>query len=298
MGRALGVSLVLHGVVFALAYVGVPAVRPDIPVVETPLIVDVVTVAEETNVPPPAPEPEPEPEAKPPPPPPPAAEAPPPPPQPEPPPEPEPEVALPEPAPPPEPEPEPEAKPEPPPPPKAEPAPRPPAKLAEARPKRKPKPPDALALAERALKDIRDKPPAPKAADETPPAQPFEAQIAEALKSRSSARHDPTRPLTISEIDLVRRQIARCWNLPAGAKEADDLVIEVHVDMRVDGTPRRAEIEDQARMRADPFFRAAAESALRAVLNPRCHPFKLPPDKYDRWKTMTLVFNPREMFGT
>jgi hypothetical protein len=30
-------------------------------------------------------------------------------------------------------------------------------------------------------------------------------------------------------------------------------------------------------------------------LNPRCHPFKLPPEKYDHWRTMTLIFNPKEM---
>ncbi len=51
-------------------------------------------------------------------------------------------------------------------------------------------------------------------------------------------------------------------------------------------------------MGGDADFRAAAESALRAVLNPRCHPFALPREKYDSWKTMTLVFDPKEMFGT
>jgi hypothetical protein len=40
-----------------------------------------------------------------------------------------------------------------------------------------------------------------------------------------------------------------------------------------------------------------AESALRAVLNRHCQPFKLPRDKFDSWKTMKLVFNPKEMLG-
>jgi len=52
------------------------------------------------------------------------------------------------------------------------------------------------------------------------------------------------------------------------------------------------------RMQASPSYRVAAESALRAVLNPRCHPFKLPREKYERWKRMTLVFDPKEMFGS
>lgn len=102
----------------------------------------------------------------------------------------------------------------------------------------------------------------------------------------------------MSEIDQVRRQIERCWNLPAGARGAENMVVSIRVEMNIDGTPGMAEVVEQERMRGDPYFRAAAESALRAVLNPRCHPFGLPREKYDSWKTMTLVFDPKEMFGT
>ena len=109
-------------------------------------------------------------------------------------------------------------------------------------------------------------------------------------------RHDAERPITISEIDLVRRQIARCWNLQAGAKEAENLIIEISVAMNPDGTVRHARIQNTDRVAGDPFFRAAAESALRAVLNPRCQPFKLPRDRYARWQTMALIFDPKEMF--
>ncbi|MBI3113435.1 MAG: cell envelope integrity protein TolA, partial [Rhodospirillales bacterium] len=83
---------------------------------------------------------------------------------------------------------------------------------------------------------------------------------------------------------------------PAGAKDAQDLNIEIRVVMNPDATVREARIQDQRRLQGDPFFRAAAESALRAVLNPRCNPLKLPPDKYQQWQTMTLNFDPRDMF--
>ena len=66
--------------------------------------------------------------------------------------------------------------------------------------------------------------------------------------------------------------------------------------MKPDATDREARIHDQRRLQSDPFFRAAAESALRAVLNPRCNPLKLPPDKYQQWQTMTLNFDPKDMF--
>ena len=119
--------------------------------------------------------------------------------------------------------------------------------------------------------------------------------MAQALMSRT-ARHDPLRSLAISEIDLVRQQIRECWSLPAGAKEAENLSIEIKMAMNPDGTVRQARILDQNRLQSDPFFRAAAESALRAVLNPHCNPLKLPPEKYQQWQNMILIFDPRDMF--
>jgi hypothetical protein len=54
-------------------------------------------------------------------------------------------------------------------------------------------------------------------------------------------------------------------------------------------------IVDQSRYASDAFFRAAADSAKRALLNPRCSPLKLPADKYDQWKSITLSFNPKDV---
>ncbi len=290
----------------AIGYVGLPQLRKPPPLVATPVIIEVVTVAEVTNAPPPLPPkakvtPEPpkvEAPPPPPPPPPPKAVAPPPPP---PEPEPEPEVAVVAPAP--EPKPNPKPKPKPKPKPVAKPKPRPkaPSQLATVKPKRKPKPPDPFASVLKTVEKLeRRAPPPPKKDEEkkkAPKPETFEDRIGRVLTTPAQS-HDVTRPVTISEIDLVRRQIAGCWNLPSGAKEAEDLIIEIWVAMNPDGTVREARIQNQSRLRADGFFRAAAESALRAVLNPRCSPLKLPRDKYDQWQTMTLTFNPREMFGT
>ncbi|MBK8907378.1 MAG: cell envelope integrity protein TolA [Rhodospirillales bacterium] len=129
------------------------------------------------------------------------------------------------------------------------------------------------------------------------PATSFEQQIADALAVSTRGEHDPDQPISISDIDGVRRQIERCWNVPAGARDAEGLVVRIRVEMNPDGTPRTASIVDDGG-RSDGSYRTAAESALRAVLNPRCHPFRLPPEKYGQWKSMTLVFNPKEMFGT
>lgn len=114
----------------------------------------------------------------------------------------------------------------------------------------------------------------------------------------ASAAAGDSLPVTAGEIDSVRRQIEQCWSLPANVKPPKDLVVQIRVEMNQDGTPRTAVIQDDSRMSADPAYRATAESARRAVLNPRCHPFKLPREKYDRWRVLTLIFNPAEMFRT
>lgn len=120
--------------------------------------------------------------------------------------------------------------------------------------------------------------------DETPVE---DAQKAPVLGSR----------LTMSEIDAVRRQIEPCWNVPVGARNPEELVVELYLRLRPDGSVISVEVVDKARMRTDSFFRAAADSARRAVLNERCTPLKLPMDKYDRWREMTLRFDPSEMVG-
>jgi hypothetical protein len=125
------------------------------------------------------------------------------------------------------------------------------------------------------------------------------SRVSRALQTGGVSAAASSLPVTAGEVDSVRRQIERCWSLPAGLKgRGKDLTVSIRVEMNIDGTPRTALIENAGRMDADIAYRATAESAKRAVLNPRCQPFKLPPEKYERWRTLTLVFNPAEMVGT
>ncbi len=102
--------------------------------------------------------------------------------------------------------------------------------------------------------------------------------------------------MTMSEEDALRYQLQKCWNVPFGAKDAENLVIDIFMVINQDRTLKEARVVDTGRYNSDSFFRAAADSALRAVRNPLCSPFELPPDKYDTWKTVTVTFNPRDMF--
>ena len=69
----------------------------------------------------------------------------------------------------------------------------------------------------------------------------------------------------------------------------------MRVNFHPDGAVRKAEILDGERLLTDAFFRSAAENARRAVL--QCSPYSLPLDNYSFWQQVTLVFDPREMFG-
>jgi outer membrane biosynthesis protein TonB len=307
MRQPLIYSLLLHLVVFTIAYFGVPAPDPDLLLEETPVAIDIVTVAETTNVP--SARTIPEPMAKPTP----KSEA-----ERTPPQKPpvRPEARPPKPAPesevaklvPPKAKPTPVARPEKaekptskakpsPKPAKAEPEPRPQPEQ-EPEPNENQAPPNTFDSVLKTVEQLKSQPPnAAEKPDGKKSESALESQVAKALGNPATP-FDEGLPVTMSEIESVRRQIERCWNLPAGAKDAENLTVSIRVEMNIDGTPRTAVVTDQGRMRVDPFYRAAAESAVRAVLNPRCHPFTLPREKFARWKTMTLVFNPKEMFGT
>jgi hypothetical protein len=304
---AIAISAAVHLAVIAVAWAGVPALfKRDLPE-EAPIIVELVTIAEETRAAPEVVKPRPEPPKKEEPPPPPrpepaaAAEPPPPPP---PPPAPKPPAPKPEQvaALPPPPKPEPKPAEAPPPPPETRAAPEPPPKpeprpkQVDVRPKTKPEPPskapkfDAGKIALLIDKSRKDTPEEeakeePKSFLQPPPRDQAPVRRAE-LGNR----------LTISEIDAIRYQIEQCWSVPAGARDAHDLVIRIHISLRPDGSLKGPpEILDREKM-GDSFFRAAAESATRAVQ--RCTPLKnLPTTKYERWQEITLTFNPRELLG-
>jgi hypothetical protein len=102
--------------------------------------------------------------------------------------------------------------------------------------------------------------------------------------------------LTATQIDLVRQTIRKCWHFPAGLKNAEELSVDIKMELAEDGTVKKAEIVDEKRMNSDPNFKIAAENAKRAVLDPECNPLPLPKEKYKEWKDLELTFNPKDMF--
>jgi len=101
--------------------------------------------------------------------------------------------------------------------------------------------------------------------------------------------------LTISEEDALRRQVEQCWNPPVGARDAQNLIVEIIIDVNPDRTVADTEIVDKLSYASNPFFRAAADAAVRAVRNPKCNPLELVPENYDQWKRINFTFDPRDM---
>jgi len=221
-------------------------------------------------------------------------------------------AAQPEPPKPPEPTPEPPKAPEPPkteapaPTPEPTPAPEPtpePPKQAEAPPPPAPKP--------------RSKPPAPKPTqtaktDTNTPSQlkstaqsKFDADQIKALldKQKSSGgaqsqqtagfgaeeARNPTQMMTQSELDALRAQVQRCWNLPVGWTNPAEVTVTIRFKLNQDGTVNGIPSIEQ--YPASQYGTVAAEGAVRAVL--QCGPYQLPIEKYDQWSEVQMRFSPQ-----
>lgn len=99
--------------------------------------------------------------------------------------------------------------------------------------------------------------------------------------------------MTFNEIDALRAKISQCWNPPVGGLGADAIKVKLRLRLREDGgLSREPEVVNRV---GSPFFRAAADAAVRAVM--LCQPYQLPARKYALWRDMILNFDPKEMFG-
>jgi outer membrane biosynthesis protein TonB len=114
--------------------------------------------------------------------------------------------------------------------------------------------------------------------------------------TKSDAPYDDSLPLSISEKDAIRSQFIKCWRMPAGARDAESLIVTVAVKLSPDGEVQSAALASgqEGKYGSNPFFRAAADAALRAVH--KCSPLQqLPTDKYSSWSEMELTFDPQEL---
>lgn len=169
-----------------------------------------------------------------------------------------------------------------------------PDKKAEEKPKEKPKPPEKKPEVQEEqkeafntlLKNLEKNDPV---AGEKKVDAPLTGDVPSPMATLSDR-------LAVNEIQArLSKQLGYCWNVLAGAKYAENQIIDIKINVNPDRTVRDAQVLDQMRYSTDTYFRAAADSALRALRHPYCTPLDLPTEKYEMWKTITFRFDPSLM---
>lgn len=96
------------------------------------------------------------------------------------------------------------------------------------------------------------------------------------------------------DYEMVSSQISRYWIVPSGVRDAENIIIEIHMELGDNGEviPSSIQIVDKARYATDPVFRAAADSARRAIL--QASPLNIPREKLDLFREITWSFNVKE----
>lgn len=140
---------------------------------------------------------------------------------------------------------------------------------------------------------LLDKTPNPKEAAAAAPATPTPATKTGPVKGAADGRDaaNAAREGAVL-LGIIVSKVKTCWNIQAGGSEAGAQVPKIRFDLNRDGSLRgEPRIMNS---QSSPQFQLAADAAKRAVID--CQKYDLPGDKYDLWKTVTLDFDPREMF--
>ncbi|MFP4463944.1 MAG: hypothetical protein ACLFP8_01825 [Alphaproteobacteria bacterium] len=161
--------------------------------------------------------------------------------------------------------------------------------------------------------------PKPKVEEDKPQEQPAEEQrdmtsllkdltpSEEEAANQPSLDHSPTgsgktvplgdesRQMTTSDLVALNQGVQQCWNVNAGGRMAENLIVRLRVFVNPDRSVREVVILDQMRYATDSHFKSAADAAKWALLNPKCSTLNLPPEKYETWKSFIYVFDPSQM---
>lgn len=185
--------------------------------------------------------------------------------------------------------------------PEPEPTPKPkvteakPPPLPNVRPRTKPKPPDkkfSLSDITALLDKSQEVPQERRRPQEIPGAPPPPLEEAPTIGAGLQTG------LTMSEVDAFKVQMQRCWNVPLGAANAEELIVTMQVFLKPDGyLLQRPQLVQDGRFggNRNAAYIAAAESASRAII--QCQPFQMPPEKYSSWRELLLNFDPSQMVG-
>lgn len=103
-------------------------------------------------------------------------------------------------------------------------------------------------------------------------------------------------PMTAGEKDALRVAVNACWNVGALSMEALRTTVTVGFSVGQDGVPDAGSIAlVESNGESDTATRQAYEAARRAIIRCGARGFPLPPEKYEQWKNIEIVFDPNGM---
>jgi hypothetical protein len=102
-----------------------------------------------------------------------------------------------------------------------------------------------------------------------------------------------TAALSADQRGAIGDHVRECWTKDAGALDIDKQRVLLTVTTDATGIARNAVVagDDVGRM-GDPRFRAFAERAIRAIMDPRCANLPLPNNVLGKVNVLTFRFSP------
>ena len=147
-----------------------------------------------------------------------------------------------------------------------------------------------------------DPAPTPEEPDTSDPeAEAIAAALAEATAETpaedNGAAEAPTGPpMTAGDIDAMRVAVKQCWNLGSLSSDALRTTVTVQLSLGPDGVPDIGSIRlIGSEGGTDASARIMFTAARSAIARCGKRGFPLPPEKYDQWKDLELVFDPNGM---
>ncbi len=119
-------------------------------------------------------------------------------------------------------------------------------------------------------------------------------EIASAIAEVQAETNKPVGPpLTGSEREGLVLAVQKCWNVPIGLQNADNLAVVISIELSQDGKLIKSpKLIDPAGTPTG-TLKQAFEAGRRALI--RCAPYDLPREKYEQWREIEVVFNPENM---
>ena len=99
--------------------------------------------------------------------------------------------------------------------------------------------------------------------------------------------------LSRNELDALRGAIEKCWNVPGGVVDAEDMRAKVSFKLdrsgALEGRPKGSVTGGSSKVAQRAFLRSTQIAVAR------CAPYKLPADKYETWADVTVNFSLADM---